>query len=85
MQKNKDHIALKFLTGSKNNLVDQSEIYGGVEMNGESNKIKRSKIDIKKTIQEHPIKTIIIGSIITLTITIIGSVIGLIIEYTFFK
>lgn len=76
MGKDNEHAAIKFEPTAKNNLIDKSKIYGKVLMDGENNKIARSRIDVRGSIKEHPIKTIFIGLIIV--------IVGLIIEYSFF-
>jgi len=46
-------------------------------MDGENNMITRSLIDVKESVKENPIKSILIGLVIV--------ILGLIIEYYFFQ
>jgi len=77
MSKDNDRVAIKFEPTAKNNLIDKSKVYGKVLMDGEDNKISRSLIDVRNSLKEHPIKTIIIGLIV--------GIFCLIIEYSCFK
>jgi len=77
MPKNSTPTAIKFSDTAKNNTFEDCKIYGKVQMADKNNKMRRTLIDVKKNVKEHPIKTIIIGLIII--------VFGLLIEYSFFK
>ena len=70
--------AIKMTETAKNNTFDNCKINGWIEIAGKDNKFKNCVINwIEKLIKENPIKTI--------TIWVIIIIIGLLIEYTFFK
>ncbi len=69
--------AVKITEKAKNSTFENCTIHGGLEDSGQNSKFKKTSVGFRQIIKENPIKSFIMGVLVV--------IIGLMIEYYFFK